>query len=87
MTNGEELTDRSRELRTSLEALPEVTEPSLPTDSHFRYPTTRKQYDVDQSRLPESYFETLAVAFEEHLPVVEVIDKILDEATSNIEDS
>ena len=43
-----------------------------------------KTYDVDQSRLPESYFETLAIAFEEHLPVVEVIDEILDEAVANI---
>ncbi len=46
-----------------------------------------KQYDVDQSRLPESYFETLAVAFEEHLPVVEVIDEILDEAVEKVKDS
>jgi hypothetical protein len=39
---------------------------------------------VDQSGLPESYFETLAVAFEEHIPVAEVIDGIVNEATSNI---
>jgi hypothetical protein len=45
---------------------------------------TRKIYAVDQSRLPESYFETLAVAFEEHLPVAEVIDEILDEAVANV---
>jgi hypothetical protein len=44
----------------------------------------RKSYDVDQSGLPESYFETLAVAFEEHIPVAEVIDGIVNEATSNI---
>lgn len=44
-----------------------------------------KTYDVDQSRLPESYFETLAVAFEEQLPVVEVVDEILDEAVVNIQ--
>lgn len=43
-----------------------------------------KTYDVDQSSLPESYFETLAVAFEEHLPVVEVVDEILDEAITNV---
>jgi hypothetical protein len=47
---------------------------------------THKTYEVDQSRLPESYFETLAVAFEEHLPVAEVIDKILDEAVANVKD-
>jgi hypothetical protein len=45
---------------------------------------TRKKYDVDQSRLPESYFETLTVAFEEHLRVVEVVDEILDEAVGNV---
>ena len=46
-----------------------------------------KTYDVDQTCLPKSYFETLGVAFEEHIPVAEVIDKIMNEATSNIEDS
>jgi hypothetical protein len=46
-----------------------------------------KTYDVDQSRLPESYFETLAIAFEEHLPIVEVVDEILDEAVANIKDN
>ncbi|MFC7177887.1 hypothetical protein [Halosegnis marinus] len=44
---------------------------------------TKKTYDVDQSQLPESYFETLAVAFEEHLPVAMVIDEILEEAIQN----
>lgn len=43
-----------------------------------------KTYDVDQSRLPESYFETLVVAFEEHLPVAKVADEILDEALQNV---
>ena len=43
-----------------------------------------KTYDVDQSRLPESYFETLAIAFEEHLPIVEVVNEILDEAVTNV---
>lgn len=43
-----------------------------------------KTYDVDQSGLPESYFETLAVAFEEHLPIAEVVDEILDEAVTNV---
>jgi hypothetical protein len=47
----------------------------------------RKSYNVDQSGLPESYFETLGVAFEEHIPVTEVIDEIVNEAISNIEDS
>lgn len=46
-----------------------------------------KTYDVDQSRLPESYFETLAIAFEEHIPIVEVIDEILDEAVSNVKNN
>jgi hypothetical protein len=48
---------------------------------------TRKTYNVDQSDLPESYFETLGVAFEEHIPVAEVIDEIVSEATSNVKDS
>ncbi len=39
-----------------------------------------KTYEVDQSRLPESYFETLAVAFEEHIPVARKVDEILEEA-------
>jgi hypothetical protein len=43
-----------------------------------------KTYDVDQSRLPESYYETLAVAFEEHIPIVEVIDELLEEAVANV---
>ena len=46
-----------------------------------------KTYDVDQTGLPESYFETLAIAFEEHLPIVEVVDQILDEAVANIKDA
>ncbi|WP_436931227.1 PD-(D/E)XK nuclease family protein [Halosimplex halobium] len=46
----------------------------------------RKTYDVDQANLPESYFETLAVAFEEHLPVAEVVGEILDEAVANVKD-
>jgi hypothetical protein len=44
-----------------------------------------KTYDIDQSKLPESYFETLAVAFEEHLPVVKVIDEIVEEALVNLQ--
>lgn len=43
-----------------------------------------KTYDVDQSRLPESYFETIATAFEEHRPIVTVVDEILDEALQNV---
>jgi len=46
----------------------------------------RKTYDVDQAELPESYFETLATAFEEHLEVAELIDEILDDAMANLED-
>lgn len=44
---------------------------------------TEKTYDVDQSELPESYFETLATAFEEHQPLAEAADEILDEALEN----
>ncbi|WP_458208733.1 PD-(D/E)XK nuclease family protein [Haladaptatus sp. NG-SE-30] len=44
-----------------------------------------KTYDVDQSGLPESYFSTLASAFEEHCPVAEVIDDVLSEAIRNLE--
>ncbi len=46
-----------------------------------------KQYDVDQPNLPESYFETLAVAFEEHLPVADVVDDILAEAVANVKEN
>lgn len=48
---------------------------------------TRKTYDVDQSDLPESYIDTLTTAFEEHLPVAEVVDEILGEAVANVKDS
>lgn len=47
---------------------------------------TAKTYDVDQAGLPESYFETLAIAFEEHLPISDVVDQILDEAVANVKD-
>ena len=43
-----------------------------------------KTYEVDQSRLPGSYFETITAAFEEHLPVVNVVDEIVDEALRNV---
>jgi hypothetical protein len=46
-----------------------------------------KTYDVDQSRLPESYFQTLATAFEEHVPIAEAIDNIVDEARENVKTS
>jgi len=45
---------------------------------------TRKTYDVDQSGLPESYFETLAFAFEEHLPVAKIIDDVVAEAVEEV---
>lgn len=45
-----------------------------------------RTYDVDQSDLPESYFETLADAFKDHLPVAEVVDKIVSEALSNVKE-
>lgn len=44
-----------------------------------------KTYDVDQSELPESYFSTLATAFEEHSPIAEIIDGVLNEAVTNID--
>ena len=43
-----------------------------------------KTYDVEQSGLPESYFETLTTAFEEHIPIAEVIDEIVSEARENV---
>lgn len=45
---------------------------------------THKTYDVAQSALPESYFETLATAFEEHRPLAEVANEILNEAVDNV---
>jgi len=45
---------------------------------------TEKIYDVDQSGLPGTYFDTLVTAFEEHLAVAEVVDEIHQEALSNI---
>lgn len=47
---------------------------------------TQKTYDIPQSDLPESYFDTLAIAFEEHLPVANVADKILSEALDNVKE-
>lgn len=47
----------------------------------------QKTYDVDQSGLPESYYDTLATAFEEHIPVAEVIDEIVVEARANHQDT
>lgn len=44
-----------------------------------------KTYDVDQSRLSESYFETLATAFEEHLPIAEEMDNVLVKACQSLE--
>lgn len=45
---------------------------------------THKTYDVNQSSLPDDYFETLATAFEEHLPIGPVADEILREAVANV---
>jgi hypothetical protein len=45
---------------------------------------TEKSYDVDQSGLPGTYFDTLVTAFEEHLAVAEAVDEIHQEALSNI---
>lgn len=46
----------------------------------------QKTYDVDQSGLPESYFKTLALAFEEHIPVAKVLDDIVDEALEKVKE-
>jgi hypothetical protein len=46
-----------------------------------------KTYEVDQSRLPESYFETLATAFEEHIPIAEILDEVVTEARQNVKSS
>ncbi|MDS0300891.1 PD-(D/E)XK nuclease family protein [Halogeometricum sp. S1BR25-6] len=43
-----------------------------------------KTYDVDQSELPESYFSTLATAFEEHRPIAEIVDGVLNESLKNL---
>jgi uncharacterized protein YnzC (UPF0291/DUF896 family) len=45
-----------------------------------------KTYEVDQAGLPESYFETLAQAFEEHLSIAQVVDEILEEAVANVKE-
>lgn len=45
---------------------------------------TTKTYDVDQARLPESYFETLATAFAEHLPLADIVDDVVTEAAENV---
>ncbi|WP_338739347.1 hypothetical protein [Haloplanus salilacus] len=48
---------------------------------------TRKTYEFGQSGLPESYFQTLAVAFEEHLEVATLVDEMLAAAISNLDDT
>lgn len=48
---------------------------------------TEKTYDVDQSGLPESYFETLATAFAEHQPFADVVDDIVDEAVDSVREA
>lgn len=48
---------------------------------------TKKTYDVDHSGPPESYFEMLAVAFNEHIPVAKEIGEILNEAVANVKDN
>jgi len=35
--------------------------------------------------LPESYFETIATAFEELPPIVNVVDEIRDDALQNLQ--
>lgn len=42
---------------------------------------TKKRYDVEKRRLPESYFETLQVAFDEHAELATIITELLSEAT------
>lgn len=46
---------------------------------------TEKQYTVNQSGLPESYFAELATAFEEHLPIANIVDDIVEQALENID--
>lgn len=40
---------------------------------------TRKQYTVNKRALPESYFETLQLAFDEHAGIADVVTNILEE--------
>jgi hypothetical protein len=82
-----ELRDEFNELYTSdrwqNELEPILDERDITNKGNLR-DYTHKEYEVDQSGLPESYFETLAVAFEEHLPVARGADEILDEALRNV---
>lgn len=55
------------------------------TNTGNKREVTTKTYNVDQSGLPESYFETLVNAFEEHLPVAEVVNNVLSEAVNELE--
>lgn len=41
---------------------------------------TKASYDVDQSRLPDSYFETLLTAFEEHKEIADIANRIHQKA-------
>lgn len=45
---------------------------------------THNEYEIDQSGLPESCFEALAIAFDEHLPVVRSVDEMRNEALLNV---
>lgn len=46
------------------------------TDSTSSY--TQKIYDFDQNRLPDSYYETLVVAFEEHQEMADIASDVLE---------
>ena len=45
------------------------------TDSNSSY--TQKVYDFDENRLPDSYYETLVVAFEEHREIADIVSDVL----------
>jgi hypothetical protein len=45
----------------------------------------RKTYHIEQSGLPESYFEMLSVVFEEHIRVAEVINKLLKKSLMRLQ--
>lgn len=47
---------------------------------------TRKRYDVEKQQLPESYFETLQNAFNEHADLATIITEILTEAIEKAEE-
>jgi hypothetical protein len=47
---------------------------------------TRKEYSVNRSRLPESYYETLSTAVKEHQQLTPVINEVLDTAIEEVDE-